>query len=106
MNAGESMPEIFMDKYYAYSKDAGAKQRKLVLSKNFRSHPEVLSAVNFLFRQIMSPSFGDVPYDKDAMLYPGLKLPECTAPHGGSTEVYLIDEKMDQDTKEMLEDTL
>ncbi len=101
-----AMPEIFMDKYYAYSKDVGAKQRKLVLSKNFRSHPEVLSAVNFIFRQIMSPSFGDVPYDKDAMLYPGLKLPECTAPHGGSTEVHLIDEKMDQETKEMLEDTL
>ncbi|HPE15997.1 MAG TPA: helicase-exonuclease AddAB subunit AddA [Oscillospiraceae bacterium] len=51
--------------------DAEAGQpRRAVLSQNFRSRPEVLSAVNFLFRNLMSRDFGEVDYTADEFLYP------------------------------------
>ncbi|MGE5675932.1 MAG: helicase-exonuclease AddAB subunit AddA [Mycobacterium leprae] len=42
--------------------------RRIVLGANFRSRSGVVNAVNFLFRQIMTVSVGEVGYDKDAEL--------------------------------------
>ena len=67
-------PTIFLNKYARYAPAAEARPgeaRKQVLSQNFRSRPEVLDGVNFLFRNIMSRQFGELDYTAAEALYPG-----------------------------------
>ncbi len=45
-------PELFMEKFHRYTLEDSECQR-IDLHKNFRSRKEVLSGVNFIFRQIM-----------------------------------------------------
>ena len=45
-------PELFMEKYHSYSLEDSEEQR-IDLHKNFRSRAEVLTSVNYIFRQIM-----------------------------------------------------
>ncbi len=68
-------PELFMEKYATYSLEESRYQR-IDLHKNFRSRPEVLDSVNFLFRRLMSSDLGDIEYDDDAALYAGAAFPE------------------------------
>ncbi len=60
-------PSIFNHKYLTYGFD-DAKNRKIVLSKNFRSRPEILDTTNEIFREIMHEDIGRVEYDKQAEL--------------------------------------
>src|SRR5699024_5282970 len=58
-------PTIFLGKYRVWPDYTGAAEgepRRLILSKNFRSRPEVLEGANFLFRNLMSTSFGEMDY--------------------------------------------
>ncbi len=43
----------------------------IFLQENFRSAPEILEAVNIVFRQLMREGSGDVVYDDHAVLQPG-----------------------------------
>ena len=63
-------PELFMEKYHSYSLTE-SKEQRIDLHKNFRSRPEVLESVNFIFRQIMGQDLGGIDYDEAAALYPG-----------------------------------
>ncbi len=66
-------PGIFLRHYDAYAdvSEAGEGQpRKAVLSRNFRSRPEILEAVNFVFENIMSRELGDMDYGPRERLYP------------------------------------
>lgn len=90
-----SRPELFMEKYDTYSMDNSERQR-IDLHRNFRSRPEVLDSVNYIFRKLMRKEFGGIEYDDSAALYPGAQfppLPEETAGHGFSdrTELLLLD---------------
>ncbi|BDG60497.1 UvrD-helicase domain-containing protein [Caldinitratiruptor microaerophilus] len=79
-------PRLFLDKYHRYSRDGEGPGRRIDLQANFRSRPSVLRAVNFLFRQIMTPGAGEVAYDRAAELVPGAEYPEPPAtsePSGG-----------------------
>ena len=67
-------PELFMEKYTRYSLEDSPEQR-IDLHKNFRSRPEVLESVNFIFRQIMGEDLGGIAYDEAAALYPGASFP-------------------------------
>ena len=80
-------PEIFMDKFNSYDKNDSLTQR-IDLHKNFRSRPEVIDSVNFIFSQIMAKDLGKVEYDYDAALYQGAVYPENT---GNETELLLVD---------------
>ena len=55
----QARPELFLAKYNSYSKDEGAKTRKITLYKNFRSRGTVINAVNYIFKQIMCKNIGD-----------------------------------------------
>ena len=66
-----SDPDIFKSKCDTYTKDETALNRKIVLSKNFRSRKEVLDGINSLFDGVMSESVGGVDYDDDQRLYCG-----------------------------------
>ena len=67
-------PTIFLDKYRhftPYERAAEGEERRIILSRNFRSRPEVLDGCNFLFRNLMSVPFGEMAYTADQALYPG-----------------------------------
>ncbi|MBE6957187.1 MAG: helicase-exonuclease AddAB subunit AddA [Ruminococcaceae bacterium] len=69
-------PTIFLERYRDYTpadRAAEGEGRKLVLSCNFRSQPQVLEGVNDLFRDIMSRDFGEMDYTDDQALVPGRK---------------------------------
>ena len=67
-------PEIFLAKYDSFplAEEAAVGQgRKLLLSDNFRSRPEVLDAVNFIFRGVMTRAAGELDYSDAEALRPG-----------------------------------
>ena len=67
-------PGIFLQKYEEYPPAEGAapgQGRKILLSDNFRSRPEVLSGVNFIFRNVMTRAVGELDYTDAEALRPG-----------------------------------
>ena len=67
-------PEIFLEKYdcFPLAENAAAGEgRKILLSDNFRSRPEVLDAVNFIFRAVMTRAAGELDYTDAEVLRPG-----------------------------------
>lgn len=64
-------PTIFKGKNDTYSKTPGQKNRKIILSKNFRSRLEVLNGVNAVFTRLMSEEAGEMEYDQDQQLHLG-----------------------------------
>lgn len=87
-------PGIFLEKYGSYLPADGAKpgqERKVLLSKNFRSGKAVLDAVNDIFRVCMSPEVGGLVYGDEEKL--------IDAPHepleGPEVELYALDVQED-----------
>ena len=95
----QAMPELFNEKYLNYPAAEGGKERKIILSKNFRSRKNILDGVNFIFRQIMCRDFGDIDYDAEAALYAGMEFPPCEEPHGGANEIILIETREAEDSE-------
>ncbi len=64
-------PTIFLDRYDRWPPAAEAEPgegRKLLLSHNFRSRPEVLEGTNFIFKNVMSRQAGELDYtDAEAL---------------------------------------
>lgn len=88
-----SRPELFMEKFNTYSLTTGG-NRRIDLHKNFRSRAEVLDAVNFIFRQIMTEELGRITYDENAALYVGASYPESEK---NETEILLLDTKSEEE---------
>ncbi len=68
-------PGIFLEKYASYTPAEQAKAgegRKVLLSANFRSGGAVLSAVNDIFAQCMSPAVGGLHYSEEEALREGV----------------------------------
>ena len=88
-----SRPELFMGKYDSYSSE-DSEMQKIDLHKNFRSRPEVLDGVNYIFRQIMRRDLGGIVYDEQAALYPGAEFEPVIGVDGKSAyemELLLVD---------------
>jgi len=67
-------PGLFMEKYQRFA--AGDSAGRLIsLSRNFRSRRAIIDGVNFIFRQIMSPTVGEMVYDTRAELVYGAEYP-------------------------------
>ena len=72
-------PGIFLQKYQSYTDAERVMDdmpRRVVLSKNFRSRPEVLDSVNYLFQALMSQRLGDLEYTDREALHVGASFPE------------------------------
>lgn len=75
-------PGIFLEKYNRFASCDHVKPgegRKVLLSHNFRSGPEVIEAVNAVFRTCMSPQIGGLQYGEEEALREGIShspLPE------------------------------
>ncbi len=64
-------PGLFLGKYSTYQDGPYSRERRLVLSRNFRSRRGVVDAVNFVFRQLMTPGVGEMAYGKESELVYG-----------------------------------
>ncbi|WP_010529897.1 helicase-exonuclease AddAB subunit AddA [Lentibacillus jeotgali] len=60
-------PSLFIDKYKRFTSGALSAKR-IDLASNFRSREQVLSGTNYIFRQILDESLGEIDYDPDAEL--------------------------------------
>lgn len=68
-------PGIFLEKYQMYTpaeQAVSGQGRKVFLSHNFRSGPEVIDAVNDVFSRCMSPKVGDLSYGEAEALREGV----------------------------------
>ena len=67
-------PTIFLEKYdrfRSWEEAEEGEERKILLSRNFRSRQEVLDAVNFVFENILSPEMGEMAYGEEEALHFG-----------------------------------
>ena len=84
-------PTIFLDKYHSYADyqtaAAGAPVR-ILLSDNFRSQREILSAANAVFRRTMTPRVGGLYYGDAEALHPRRVFPELGSP---AVELHYVD---------------
>ena len=75
-------PGIFLEKYHRYQSAEEAKTgegRKILLSHNFRSGPEIVACVNDVFTACMRPKVGGLQYGEGEALREGIpqeKLPD------------------------------
>ena len=76
-------PTIFLEKYSRYPSYEEAEEgepRKILLSENFRSRPEILAACNQVFSLVMRRRVGGLDYTAREALRPGRSfppLPDC-----------------------------
>ena len=85
-------PGLFLEKHRNYSPAPGHRERRIELTKNFRSRRGVVSAVNYLFRQLMRPEVSGLIYDKSAELAYGANYPAespANLPDAELVELYL-----------------
>ena len=76
-------PELFLRKYEAYpdhTESEPGKPRKILLSHNFRSRPEILAACNDVFRLIMRRQVGGLDYGDKEALRPGRNCTPAAEP--------------------------
>ena len=72
----QAKPELFLDKYNKYPLEEGSLNRKIQLYKNFRSREEVISGVNYIFKEVMSKTVGELEYTDDEALNLGASYKE------------------------------
>lgn len=83
----------FNDKKMAsvpYTCDDESIQKRIVLSKNFRTRPQVCEFINYIFGKLMTEKTGIINYGDDESLSPAAKYPEI---HQPSVEISMIETK-------------
>jgi ATP-dependent helicase/nuclease subunit A len=98
-------PTLFLQKYQSYGEDPHLGER-IDLAHNFRSRPSVLAAVNYLFRQLMTRTVGEMTYDASAELQPGAKYPDSPTAFGPEVEIMLAERTSSPVATEDEEDAL
>ena len=91
-------PSIFLKKYLSYQDAENVMDdspRRILLSKNFRSRPQVLDSVNFLFSSLMSERLGDLKYTDQEALYVGASFPQGHDDY--RTEFCLLETKTEEE---------
>ncbi len=97
-------PGLFLSKYKRFGTSSVNEGIKIDLSKNFRSRKEVLHGTNFIFKQIMGETVGEIDYDEAAELKPGASYPPGP---DTETELLIVDkQKNDEDKQEVPDESL
>ncbi|MCM3707233.1 MULTISPECIES: helicase-exonuclease AddAB subunit AddA [Cytobacillus] len=69
-------PNLFLSKYTRFDRDGKRAGLRIDLARNFRSRKEVLHGTNYIFKQIMGTSVGEIEYDQAAELIKGAPYSE------------------------------
>lgn len=97
----QAMPQIFL-RHRAAMKEYNPESEKfpacVVLDRNFRSRSGVTAAVNFVFRQLMSKTTGELDYTKAEELVPGAEYPPQTEPACSLEVIDLSDSELKKDS--------
>ena len=77
----QATPQLFTEKYKIFKNYEDVEidknsEKKVILSKNFRSRDTVLNSANAIFKRIMKEDIGGIEYDDAAALYPGAVFEE------------------------------
>ncbi len=98
-------PSLFIDKYEKYQLKDDEINRRIDLAKNFRSRSEILKGVNYIFKNIMSKTLGEVDYNESAYLYEGATFPPI---NDATIELNLIEKQYEveeiEEELELMED--
>ncbi|MGI6421266.1 MAG: helicase-exonuclease AddAB subunit AddA [Syntrophomonadaceae bacterium] len=96
-------PSLFLDKYTTYSRGEDEAHRRIDLGRNFRSRAHILAGINYLFTYIMSRELGEIDYDHQARLYPGLGK---DASEDADIQLILVDKSKEEgaDKDDLLEE--
>lgn len=87
----QSHPEIFLNKkslFSPYSPLNPSFPAKILLGKNFRSHPKLIDGINFIFEKLMSKNAGEIDYNSEEKLISGANYSQNS---GKEIEIRLID---------------
>ncbi|MDQ0217575.1 helicase-exonuclease AddAB subunit AddA [Peribacillus cavernae] len=87
-------PNLFLGKYTRFTHDGSEIGLRIDLNQNFRSRKEVLDGTNYLFKQLMGVTVGEIEYDEDAELKKGAPYPE-DRPY--PIELYVIDNSSNEE---------
>lgn len=88
-------PGIFLEKYKTYADAENAepgKGRRVLLSHNFRSGPEIIECANAVFQATMRPKVGGLTYGEEEALREG--IPQAPLPER-AVELYALDVQED-----------
>lgn len=98
----QAKPELFLDKYNRYPLEDGDLNRKIQLYKNFRSREEVISGVNYIFKEVMSKTVGELEYNDDEALNLGANYKENNDENtmiAGPIELHILDKSGEYTTE-------
>ena len=92
-------PDIFTEKYNAFSLESGAENERIDMFSNFRSRKEILDGINFIFMQLMQRELGGIDYDEKASLHAGAEFPKYMgeAKVGGAVEIDVIKKNIEEE---------
>lgn len=96
-------PMLFLNKYKQFKADNKETGKRIDLNKNFRSRADVLDSTNFLFKQLMGETVGEIEYDEQAELKLGASYPQS---EDTTTEMLLVhldqhDTESDEEREEL-----
>lgn len=92
-------PGIFLQKYRSFAEEEAAAEgepRKIVLSDNFRSCAQVLSAANDVFRMTMNERVGGLRYTDAEALCPKRQMPQMPT---AAVELHCIETESEEDER-------
>ncbi|MGM0378343.1 MAG: helicase-exonuclease AddAB subunit AddA [Bacillota bacterium] len=95
-------PDLFLNKYNRFSSKNNSLNRKIDLSKNFRTREEILDGINFIFKNLMSKDFGGIDYKKEVFLNKGLDFKKSKE----NFEINLINADKNSLGKDKLDDEI
>ena len=94
-------PTLFIEKYEAF--EGEGIDRRIDLSRNFRSRREILAGVNYLFKNLMTKYLGEIDYTEEAYLYYGAEFEPI---EDASIELTIIEKNFSTEEDEELEEEL
>ncbi|WP_042224591.1 helicase-exonuclease AddAB subunit AddA [Oceanobacillus manasiensis] len=92
-------PALFIEKYKRFAKEEEQGQR-IDLASNFRSREDVLVGANYIFRQILDETVGEVKYDQNAELIYGNKMYDSLPHSEPAPELLIIDREAEEEKDE------
>lgn len=99
----QAKPELFLEKYNSYPLEDGSLNRKIQLYKNFRSREEVINGVNYIFKEVMSKTVGELEYNDEEALNLGASYKENEDENtfvAGPIELHILDKSGNKDIPE------